>query len=254
MGVAIKGPDATIYIDPCLTNYVAEKNGDWWYRAYPPPIQPEEITNADYYFITHEHGDHFDPQTVAAVAKASPNVRFIAPGWCAQKFKEAGISEQQIIYPEALKTLTLPGTILRYTAIPAAHYTLDFDPEKGYRWLGYLIEWNGVTFYHAGDTLVYEGYIRTLQKLPKADIALLPINGRDHFREAERGVFGNLLPEEAARLATFLDWDVLLIGHNDLFPNNTIPFAHVVDALQTIVPRQKYKFLQAGELLHYIKE
>lgn len=48
MGVAIKGPDATIYIDPCLSDVLREQLGDWWIRAYQPPLLPEDITNANY--------------------------------------------------------------------------------------------------------------------------------------------------------------------------------------------------------------
>lgn len=40
-----------------------------------------------------------------------------------------------------------------YTGISAAHYELEVD--QGYsRWMGFLIECNGVTIYHSGDTVV----------------------------------------------------------------------------------------------------
>ncbi|MBA3874013.1 MAG: MBL fold metallo-hydrolase, partial [Anaerolineae bacterium] len=54
MGIAIKGPDAILYIDPCLSNVVEDLFGSWWYRAYPPPIAPEAVTNATYHFSSHE--------------------------------------------------------------------------------------------------------------------------------------------------------------------------------------------------------
>jgi len=46
---------------------------------------------------------------------------------------------------------------------------------------------------------------------------------------------------------------VLIPGHNDLYPNNTIPMGEITAALATIAPRQKYKFLQPGELYYYVK-
>jgi L-ascorbate metabolism protein UlaG (beta-lactamase superfamily) len=123
----------------------------------------------------------------------------------------------------------------------------------GYRWLGYLIEANGVVLYHAGDTIIYDDYIETLRRLPTPDIAMLPINGRDYYRETEGGAIGNLAPVEAARLASDLGWDTLIVGHNDLYPYNTIPYSSIVHALETVAPRQKYKVLQPGELLYYVK-
>jgi hypothetical protein len=67
------------------------------------------------------------------------------------------------------------------------------------------------------------------------------------------GATGNLLPAEAAYLSKEVGWDVLIVGHNDLYPNNTIPFAEITSALEKTVPRQKYKVLQPGELYYYVK-
>jgi L-ascorbate 6-phosphate lactonase len=253
IGVAIKGPEGVLYIDPCLSDVVRQQFGDWWYRAYDPPMLPEEITNADYYLITHEHLDHLDPLTVGPAAKASPEAKFIATGWCRDLLAELDIAPRRVIVPPALETIELPGTSLKLTAVPSAHYAKEYDDDKGYRWFGYLIEWNGVTFYHAGDTIIYSDYIETLKQLPVPDVALMPVNGRDYYRETEAGAIGNLLPTEAARLARDFAWDVLIPGHNDLYPNNAIPNAQIVAALETIAPRQKYKFLQPGELYYYVK-
>jgi len=250
MGLAIKGPDATLYIDPCLSDVVRERSGDWWIRAYDPPLLPADITNADYYLISHEHLDHFDPLTVGPAADASPQATFVASGWCLDLFAELGIGRERILTPPALEPVRLPGTGITLTLVPSAHYEPEYDTQKGYRWLGFLIEWNGVTFYHAGDTIIYSGYIDTLRRLPRPDVAMLPVNGRDTYRETEANATGNLLPVEAARLARDLGWDVLIPGHNDLYPNNTIPNEQIVQAL---APRQKVKFLQPGELYYYVR-
>ncbi len=250
MGVAIKGPDAMLYIDPCLSDVVRERSGEWWARAYDPPLRPKDITNADYYLISHEHADHFDPLTVGPAASASPQATFVSTGWCLDLFATLGIGLERVMTPNALEPVALPGTSITLTVVPSAHYEKEYDAQKGYRWIGFLMEWNGVTFYHAGDTIIYPGYIETLQRLPRPDVVMLPVNGRDTYRETEGDATGNLLPVEAARLAHDLGWDVLIPGHNDLYPNNTIPNEHIVQAL---APRQKAKFLQPGELYYYVK-
>jgi L-ascorbate 6-phosphate lactonase len=254
IGVAIKGPDACIFIDPCLSDVVREQFGDWWQRAYDPPILPEEIDNASYYLITHEHLDHLDPLTVGPAAKASPNAKFIATGWSLDILADLDVESERIIVPPALEPIELLGTSITLTAVPSAHYEKEFDDEKGYRYFGYLIEWNGVTFYHAGDTIIYPGYIDTLKGLPTPDVALLPVNGRDYYRETDAGAVGNLLPVEAARLARDLGWDVLIPGHNDLYPNNAIPQSEILHGLERVAPRQKFKMLQPGELYYYVKQ
>ena len=251
MGVAIKGPDALIVIDPCLSDVVRESFGDWWTRAYPSPLQPDELTEVDYFFISHEHLDHLDPATLAPAALASPEARFVAPGWCREPLTQLGVAAERIVVPRALEALQLGS--MRLTAVPGAHYEQEYDEQLGFRWLGFLIEWNTVTFYHAGDTIIYPGYIETLQELPVPDVAMLPVNGRDWYRETEAAAVGNLMPVEAARLARDLGWDTLIPGHNDLYPNNAIPQSEIITALAAVNPRQKVKQLQPGELLYYVK-
>ena len=153
--------------------------------------------------------------------------------------------------PRALEALQLGS--MQLTAVPGAHYEKEYDEQLGFRWFGFLIEWNTVTFYHAGDTIIYPGYIETLQKLPVPDVAMLPVNGRDWYRETEAAAVGNLMPVEAARLARDLGWDTLIPGHNDLYPNNAIPQSEIITALAAVNPRQKVKQLQPGELLYYVK-
>ena len=251
MGVAIKGPDALIVIDPCLSDVVRESFGDWWARAYPPPLQAQELGDVDYFLISHEHLDHLDPATLAPAAQAAPQAQFIAPGWCREPLTQLGVAAERIVVPRALEALQLGS--MQLTAVPGAHYEKEYDEQLGFRWFGFLIEWNTVTFYHAGDTIIYPGYIETLKQLPTPDVAMLPVNGRDWYRETEAAAVGNLMPVEAARLARDLGWDTLIPGHNDLYPNNAIPQSEIITALAAVNPRQKVKQLQPGELLYYVK-
>lgn len=253
MGIGIKTPQTMLYVDLCLSDLLFEQHSEVWVRAYDPPVEPKAITNADYYLITHDHPDHLDPLTIGPIVKSAPQTKFVATGWCVEPLKELGIKESNIIVPPTLEPIELPDGDVRITAIPAAHYEKIFDENKGHRWLGYFIEANGVTVYHAGDTVIYEDYIETLKKLPRPDVAMLPINGRDYYREVEGPATGNLMPIEGARLASDLGWDTLIIGHNDMYPFNKIPFGDIVNALETVAPRQKYKVLQPGELLYYVK-
>jgi len=251
MGIALQGPETVVYIDPCLSNVTEERSGDFWYRAFPAPVHPDAVSNASYVFITHEHLDHLDPITVSAIMQASPGARIITSAWCLEILVESGIAAERIITVDGDTPLQLDD--IRVTAVPSAHYEPEYDAEKGYRWLGFLLEWNGVTLYHAGDTIIYPGYMERLKSLPTIDVGMVPVNGRDWYREDEEDIIGNLWPMEMARLASDLGWDVVIPGHNDLFPNNAIPFSQIVAGLENISPRQRYKILQPGELYLYVK-
>src|SRR5918997_6010792 len=77
VGVAIKGPEGVLYVDPYLTD--SDGEGGSLERTFPPPVAPAEVTNASVVLLTHDHIDHTDPDTLLPMAEASSGVRFIAP-------------------------------------------------------------------------------------------------------------------------------------------------------------------------------
>jgi L-ascorbate 6-phosphate lactonase len=255
MGVAVKGSDGRIiYIDPVLTNVVAIKIpsvADKFTRAFPAPLKPEEVNNADFVFCSHEHLDHTDPLTLGPLAKVSPQAKFITTGWAGSLLDEAGIELNRRIVPKHGEPLDLDG--LRVSIIPAAHDEMEFDAVKGYRFFSIQLEWGGVRLFHSGDTRVTTEYLTRLHTLPAADIALVSANGRDEYRKS-LDVLGNLHPAEAVWLAKEMGWDMVIGGHNDLFEWNTIGAGSLAEAVHKYNPRQKYRCqLQPGELLYYVK-
>ncbi len=253
MGIAVKGPDGMVYIDAYLSDSVREQGSDDWKRAYPPPLQPQQVSNASAILSSHEHGDHLDIGTVAPASKASPDAKLIVTGWSLDMLADADIADDRILVPQAEQPMTIPGTGARLTALPSAHYQVEHDAQKGHRWVGYLIEWNGVVFYHSGDTIIYDGYEEMMRRHPTPDVAMVPVNGRDWYREAVMGAIGNLWGNEAAQLAANLGRGVVIVGHNDMFPKNVIPYASIADAFEQVAPRQPYRVLQPGELFYFVK-
>ncbi len=254
MGFVIKGDNEhAIYIDPVLTDVVAERTPEHhekFARAYPPPLQPSEINNASYVLCTHEHMDHADPLTLEPLMKASPTAKVITSKWAQNALEECKIEPQRFITP--LQEMPLDLGFMRLWSIPAAHYEVEHNTEFGYRYLSFIIEWNNVVIFHSGDTLIYPGYVEKIKNTPPADIALVAMNGRDTYRESI-GILGNLYPVEAVWLAQILGWDVLISGHNDLFEWNAINPGELAQAVRKINPRQKYHTLQPGELFYYQK-
>jgi L-ascorbate metabolism protein UlaG (beta-lactamase superfamily) len=251
MGVALKGGADVIYIDPYLTGTMRTPTStEKFVREFPPPVAPVEVTNAAYVLCSHEHGDHTDPATLGPIAAASPRARFVISGWAHGQLDKAGIDAARRIVPEVLSPMTLGEFHL--TAVPSAHYEVEHDPERGHRWLGFLIEWNGVTFYHSGDTIIYPGYVEALKALPRADVSMVAANGRDAYRDSHN-ITGNLMPIEAAWLTQQLGWDVLIGGHNDVFAWNSHSAGDLAEAMARLNPRQKLHVLQPGELYLYVR-
>jgi L-ascorbate 6-phosphate lactonase len=237
--VVIKGGETTIYIDP----YLAESPN----RAFQAPIRPEHITNADYCLITHDHGDHLDPATVPVLAQNNSHTLFMAPGYCRETMLGCGVKPAQLL--DARTDEWWNGTDVRIKPIPAAHEDLEYDSELGYRFVGYLINFNGVTLYHAGDTIVYPGLIDRL-KSEAIDVGLLPINGRDAFR-AQRLV-GNMNYREAVELAVAAEFDTVIPMHYDMFKGNSERPGYFLDYLYDHYPEQKCHVLARFERFIYV--
>lgn len=248
VGVAIKGPTGVVYIDPYLTD--SDGAGGSLGRNFPPPVKPAEVTNASAVLLTHAHIDHTDPDTLLPLAAASPEARFVAPFTSRDTLVEAGLEAGRVTVPAVDEPTEVAGATV--TAVPAAHTELEYDPDRGYPYLGYVLEWNGVTVYHAGDTVVFDGLVEALRGWD-IDVAFVPINGRDYFRTRE-GIIGNADIREAAHLAEELDFGLIVPTHYDLLPFNGADPGHFVSYLYRLNPARKHKLLAPGELLYLKRE
>jgi len=77
-GFAIKLGGQVIYIDPYLSDYCQKHLARDHTRLTESPVNPELIDDASIVIITHDHSDHFDPDTVSVIAHASPECVFMA--------------------------------------------------------------------------------------------------------------------------------------------------------------------------------
>jgi len=254
-GFFVQTKESGFLIDPYLSNYVVDSglgSAEVFSRQFPVPVRIEDLKNIDAVFITHDHGDHCDPETLLPLYHANPLIKFICPKPVGNHLASLGISPQQIIIPKVGKVEHLPG--LDYYAVPAAHYQFDLDESgENYAYFGFVIKAGEVWIYHAGDTILYDGMVeQILGHTSEINVACLPVNGRDGWRE-RMDMIGNLDPSESLELALRLKTDVLLPMHNDLFKYNHISPAVLADHLDRKAPRQKVHWLQPGERYFYVK-
>jgi len=130
-------------------------------HIYFDPFEIRSGPEADLILITHEHYDHCSPRDVEKIQgrstvivtekdsakKLSGNIQVMAPG----------------------DSITVKGIKIR--AVPAYNIDKTFHP-KNRNWLGFIIEIDGVSVYHAGDT----DFIDEMKTI-ETDIALLPVSG-----------------------------------------------------------------------------
>ncbi|WP_234367768.1 MBL fold metallo-hydrolase [Parabacteroides pacaensis] len=136
----------TIYIDP-----VSE------YADY------SKLPKADVILITHEHGDHLDPQAISLLEK--PSTILIANASSVEKLPKGKVMKNgDKLQP--LPWLTLEA-LLAYNTTPGRE---KYHP-KG-RDNGYVLTLGGSRIYIAGDT----EDIPEMKDLKDIDIAFLPVN------------------------------------------------------------------------------
>ncbi|HZO87924.1 MAG TPA: MBL fold metallo-hydrolase [Chthonomonadaceae bacterium] len=233
----VKAGGHVFYLDPWFA--------PWESRQTRTLLLPESPHRVDFALVSHGHEDHLCPESLRGIAQASPETLFICPRTEAQRMlTEAGIPESRLRPLNAGETLEHQG--VRITAIKSKHETFDERPQLGFPYLGYVVEAGGVTFYHAGDTILYDGLLGTLQRWPHFDALFLPINGRDAERYL-RGCLGNFTFQEAAELAGELRPGLAVPSHYDMFIGNQEDPSKFVRFLEAKFPGVRSWVGKAGE-------
>jgi L-ascorbate 6-phosphate lactonase len=220
-GFLIEAGGARLLIDPFFGEHEA--------RRFPPPALDPYGASIDRVLVTHEHLDHLDPDSLSGIAERSQDVSVIAP---------EPLGDMVDLPFEGVRPgdeLELPGGS-RARVVPAIHAV---HPDDGYstggdppRFVGYVVEADGVAIYHAGDTIADEAVLAALDGV-RVDVALLPVNGRTFFRE-QRDLAGNLGARDAVELAVHVGASILVPIHWDLFEGNTERAGAAADAADEI--------------------
>jgi L-ascorbate 6-phosphate lactonase len=220
-GFLIESAGERLLIDPFFSGNEA--------RMYPPPPIDDFGSSIDRLLVTHEHMDHLDAEALPRIAARSPRLEVVAPAPILDMIEGA----PAVGVRSGDNFAVAGGTVSVVPAIHAVH-AADGYSDGGGRFVGYVLELDGVAIYHAGDTIVGDELLAALEPL-RIDVALLPVNGRAYFREQD-DLVGNLDVRDAVALAARIGATTLVPMHWDLFrPNReragaTAEEAHATDA------------------------
>lgn len=223
-GLKFSFPESVVYVDPYLSNSVQELDAQDLERQVELPFAPENVTDADWVLITHEHIDHCDPHTLPKLAEASPQAQFMGPASVLELLKAWGIAESRLYLAEE-NWQRLPNE-LEVMAVPAAHLTVERDAENRLRFLGFLLNYAGNKIYIAGDTVVCDELINALKAQLPIHTAFLPVNEHNYFKN-RRGIIGNMSAREAFLLADELQFKQVVALHWDMFAINSVSPAEI---------------------------
>lgn len=211
--------EVTLYIDPYLSNQVEIAEGPDFRRKVPIWKPADQVDDADWILITHIHGDHCDLDTLIPMSLASKNARFVGTANVRSLLRANGIRDTRIV-PAADNWLSL-GPELRIRPMPAAHPEIEIDEQGDWCCVGYLFDYRGKRIYHSGDTSLNATIIESVKAYTPIDVAFLPVNERNHYRDA-RGIIGNMSIREAFEFASELGVELLVPMHWDMFLPNSV--------------------------------
>lgn len=244
-GYAIKTASNLLYVDLYLSEHLTAKYAATdkpHIRITEAPLRGADIHNARLVLSSHKHSDHMDPGTLPDLFHASPGAQLVLPlALLDHAMSSLGLDSARLIPTRGDETLTVEGVTIH--SIPSAHPDLDYSDEYGYPFLGFVIQADGVTLYHSGDTVVHEGLLERLQRF-QPDIAFLPINGTDAQRAALH-VPPNMNAREAVDLARAAGKMLVIPHHYDMFTFNTVDVAEFMTYADQ--QGQAYRVLHCGE-------
>jgi L-ascorbate metabolism protein UlaG (beta-lactamase superfamily) len=197
-GFLFKSPGgATLCVDPYLSNSIEKYEGlenrrMWW------PAFPLERLRVDTVFLTHDHLDHTDPETLPLI-EGYCKPRYFAPASSAAHLRAMGVREQAITTIQVGDCLYFEDIVLRPVH---AEHTIDS--------VGLLLEAAGLKVYLTGDTALCP------------QMTLLRNEGIDVLISCINGIYNNLNVEQAVELAKNLQARMLIPMHFGVVPANTV--------------------------------
>jgi L-ascorbate 6-phosphate lactonase len=243
-GFLIKSQKALILIDPYLSEWLTrkyQKTDKPHTRMTRCPVDPNRLTGLDFVICSHKHSDHMDPETLPALAQASPGCRFLIPASLIDYAVSLGLPGDRLIGLDDGDTFVEPKSELSVRAVKAAHEAFETDEAGRHFYLSFVVCLSSTMLFHSGDTMPWPGQAEAIG--PGVDIAFLPINGRDPARR----VAGNMNSEQAINLAMALKISHVIPHHYDMFTFNTVDVSVFDSAASRLPETVRPVILRCGE-------
>jgi L-ascorbate 6-phosphate lactonase len=198
----------------------------------PIPMAPAEL-QADLVLATHAHEDHLDPETIPELVRASRAI-VAGPGMCAAAMRSWGLPEERFVEINRGESRSIAGVdvsaVLAHHVSPVGTQTPDA--------VGYVLDLDGIVIYHSGDSLYHSELCQQVRPF-HPHLLLVCINGQ----------YGNMDPEEAARLTCEIEPAAVIPMHWGLVAENTADPAAFVSALGSLGGKARPLVILPGDAM-----
>lgn len=159
-----------ILIDPVLTERASPVDFAGPKRFSEIALIPKDVPDIDVLFISHDHYDHLDYQTIKKIDKKVKN--YVMPLGIDSYLRNWGVDQSKIHTLDWWENIELDG--ITYTLTPSQHFT-GRDPLKMNitLWGGLYAKDEYHSLYYTGDGGYYDVFTRIYEKLGAPDLMLV---------------------------------------------------------------------------------
>ncbi|OBK41942.1 MBL fold metallo-hydrolase [Mycobacterium kubicae] len=180
-----------ILTDPVWSNRCSPSDIVGPQRLHPPPVQLEGLPAIDAVVISHDHYDHLDIDTVAALVRMQ-RAPFFVPLGVGAHLRAWGVPEHRIVELDWNQSGQVDQ--LTIVCVPARHFSGRFLTRNNTLWASWAFVGPSHRAYFGGDT----GYTKSFAQIGADhgpfDVTLMPVGA---YNTAWPDIHMN--PEEAVR-------------------------------------------------------
>jgi N-acyl-phosphatidylethanolamine-hydrolysing phospholipase D len=146
-------------------------------RLSPPGLALDALPPIDLVLQSHDHYDHFDADTIRALARHSPSTVWCAPLGLAVRLRKLGV--RHVTECDWLATAEpLPGVSV--TCVPARHFSgRSLTDRNATLWCGWILRAGAHRVYFVGDSAFHPDFAALGEREGPFDAVLMPIGAYD---------------------------------------------------------------------------
>lgn len=154
-----------------LTDPIFGEVSTFFPRVLAPGIHLDTLPTIDYVLISHNHWDHMDAASLAALRERHPGMQVLVPEGDKQWFAQRRFLVTEYSWWESLET-----DRATFSFVPSVHWSGRglFDKNRSL-WGSWMIKASGRSIYFAGDTAYGDHFKQIAHAHGAPDVALIPI-------------------------------------------------------------------------------
>jgi len=178
-------------------------------RFHAPPLALEELPPIEGMVLSHDHYDHLDVPTIAALKDRVG--RYFVPLGVGARLRDWGVPADRIEEMDWWEERRLDDVVV--TAAPAQHFSgrTLWDRNRTL-WASWLLRSGDERIFYSGDTGYFPGFAEIGRRLGPIDIALMENGAYDSYWPTV-----HLTPEETVQAFGELGARTLYLVHNSTF-------------------------------------